>query len=227
MHPATADDRPADIVELSEIDPSIAIDMIYFSSENFVGRPIRGYRANVCLLTGVAAERLRQAQRRLREERPELTLLVRDCYRPRKAVAHFMEWARSPGGLEMKAIFYPDLTKRQIIEQGYVATHSGHSRASTIDLTIGRRTSEGGVASVPMGTRVDFFGEKSQTGYPGITAEERANRRLLMTVLGPEFRNYAKEWWHFTLRNEPYPNTSFDFDVEKPSLPRSVGLDTF
>lgn len=222
-----ADPLPAGVVELSEIDPSIAVDMIYFSPVNFVGRPIDGYRSNGCFLTTAAAESLRTAQRRLRSARPELTLLVRDCYRPRKAVRHFLEWARRPDELEMKEMFYPDLSKRQIIEQGFVAPVSAHSRASTVDLTIGRRDNSGSLESIPMGTRVDFFGERSRVDFPGISGEERANRRLLVDVLGPDFRSYSKEWWHFTLKNEPYPKTYFDFDVEKPSLPRSRALGTF
>jgi len=215
---AFADARPADIVDVRGVEPSIAVDMMYFGVMNFVGRPIRGYRANVCLLTKAAATAIAGAQRRLRaiglRRNQDLVLLVRDCYRPKKSVAHFLEWVARPDQLEMKEFFYPNLTKQQIVDDGYLAPVSGHSRASTVDLTIGRRGEDGKIVTVPMGTRVDFFGVEAHTDYPGITAEEKANRRLLKSVLGSEFRNFSGEWWHYALLKEPYPRTYFDFDVE-------------
>jgi D-alanyl-D-alanine dipeptidase len=217
---AQAEPRPADIVDLHSVDPTILVDMMYFGSVNFVGRRIDGYHADVCFLTNAAAEELRQAQSRLQAYGSKtgynLSLQVRDCYRPKKAVAHFLAWVRRPDQLEMKPLFYPDLTKQEILDQGYVAPISGHSRASTVDLTIARKNSKGDFEPLAMGTRIDFFGEISHTDYPGISVEEKSNRRILKTVLGAKFKNFAGEWWHYTLVGEPYPKTYFDFDVEAP-----------
>ncbi len=215
---AHAEPRPADVVDLQSVDPTILVDMMYFGTLNFVGRQIDGYHANLCLLTNAAAQELRQAQVRLQAYGSKtgqvLSFQVRDCYRPKKAVAHFLAWVRRPDQLEMKPLFYPTLTKQEIIDRGYVAPISGHSRASTIDLTITRKNSIGDFEPLAMGTRVDFFGEQSNTDYPGITAAEKANRGILKTILGSKFSNFAGEWWHYSLVGEPYPKTYFDFDVE-------------
>ncbi len=213
-----ADPRPADIVDVRSIDPSVLVDLMYLSSMNFVGHPIVGYRANVCYLTRAAGEQLRLAQARLRaygkRHGEELSLLLRDCYRPRKSVLYFVDWAKRPDETEMKALFYPDLTKTELIDQDYISQVSGHSRGSTFDLTIARRNAQGAFEAIPMGTRVDFLGPQSWTDYPGIGVAEHANRRLLFDILGPDFRNFSKEWWHYALKGEPYPKTFFDFDVE-------------
>ena len=215
---ARADPRPADIVDLRSVDPTIQAEMMYYGTLNFVGRRIDGYRANICLLTNAAAAELQRAQIRLRalgsKTGQTLSLQVRDCYRPRKAVSHFLAWVRRPDQLEMKALFYPDLTKREILDQGYIAPISGHSRASTVDLTIVRRNSNGVFAPLEMGTRVDFFGARSHTNDLGISPAEKANRSLLRSALGVKFKNFPGKWWHYSLVGEPYPKTYFDFDVE-------------
>jgi D-alanyl-D-alanine dipeptidase len=217
---AQAEPRPADIVDLHSVDPTILVNMMYFGTVNFVGRRIDGYHADLCLLTNSAAQELHLAQSHLQAYGAKtgqvLSLEVRDCYRPKKAVAHFLAWVRRPDQLEMKPLFYPNLTKQEIIDQGYVAPISGHSRASTVDLTIARKNSKGDFEPLAMGTRIDFFGEISHTDYPGITVEEKANRGILKTVLGSRFKNFAGEWWHYSLVGEPYPKTYFDFNVEAP-----------
>lgn len=214
----SADPRPADIVDVRSVDPTILVDLMYLSSMNFVGHPIVGYRSNVCYLTRAAGEKLRIAQTRLRaygrRHGEELSLLMRDCYRPRKSVLFFVDWAKRPDEIEMKELYYPDLTKTELIDQDYISPVSGHSRASTFDLTIARKNSQGAFEAIPMGTRVDFMGPQSWTDYPNIGIVEKSNRRLLGDMLGPEFRNYPHEWWHYALRAEPYPKTFFDFDVD-------------
>jgi len=191
--------------------------MMYYSPSNFVGHRINGYKANVCFLTKAAAEGLKQGQSRLktigRARNETLSLLVRDCYRPKKAVQEFIDWSHN-SDTSTKSKYYPDLSKLQLFTEGYIAPISGHSRASTTDLTIVRLSKTGEQEPLPMGTSVDFLGERSHTDDPGISTEEKKNRQLLKNVLSPEFKNYDKEWWHYTLINEPYPKTLFDFDVE-------------
>ncbi len=222
---AFASERPFDIVDLKQVDSSIAVDMVYFSSGNFIGRPIRGYEANVCYLSQSAAIALKNAQTRLtkyaKDSNQNLTLLVRDCYRPKKAVADFVEWAKSPNETRMKPAFYPNLSKPELIEQNYISPVSGHSRASSVDLTIARINESGALESLPMGSEMDFFGEKSHTDFAGIGLIEKRNRLLLKGVLNPEFKNYGKEWWHYSLIADPYPTTFFDFNVVGPTSPVS------
>jgi D-alanyl-D-alanine dipeptidase len=207
--------RPADIVDLAEIDPTIHVDMMYASSANFIGAPVDGYSANICYLTLNAALGLKNAQRRLQETArgKSLTLVVRDCYRPFKAVSQFVKWASDPKDTKMKSVFYPDLNKSQLIAQNYISPVSGHSRASSIDLTIAEIGAGGEIKLLPMGTPLDFFGERSHTAFSDIPEEQKQNRGLLGAVMEPEFKNYSKEWWHFVLRTEPYPTTFFDFEI--------------
>ena len=216
-------ERPADIVDLAEIDPSIRVDMMYASDANFIGAPVDGYKANICYVTSNAATGLKSAQRRLRETAggKKLTLVVRDCYRPQKAVRQFVTWAADPEDTKMKSVFYPDLSKQQLIEQNYISPVSGHSRASSVDLTIAEIGGDGQVRPLPMGTPLDFFGLRSHTAFPDIPEEQKKNRALLGAVMAPEFKNYSKEWWHFVLKTEPYPTTFFDFDITAKARPVS------
>jgi D-alanyl-D-alanine dipeptidase len=139
-----------------------------------------------------------------------LAVKVYDCYRPVRAVANFVRWARDLNDQAAKAEFYPDVDKRTLFRDGYIATHSGHSRGSTADLTLARND---GMA-LDMGTPFDFFSPKSWTADPTITPAQHANRMLLAAAMSRHgFRGYDKEWWHFTLRYEPYPQTFFDFPV--------------
>jgi D-alanyl-D-alanine dipeptidase len=224
--------RPPDIVDLHAIDPSIQVDLMYAGSVNFMGRPVDGYRANVCWLTKPAALGLLAAQLRLqaRAQAPShtwgtapLSLFVRDCYRPQRAVRQFVAWAADASDTRMKAEFYPDLAKPRLIADGYIAPVSGHSRASTVDLTIARQDATGAWVELPMGTRLDYFGERSHTDFAGIDDEAKASRQLLKEVLSPEFQNFPKEWWHYTLQAEPYPSTLFDFEITEPSPRAAIG----
>jgi D-alanyl-D-alanine dipeptidase len=183
--------------------------MRYAGSHNFVGRPIDGYRAPRCLLTQPAANALAEVARDLASS--GLVIKVFDCYRPVRAVADFVRWARDWRDQAAKAEFYPDVDKRTLFRDGYVASHSGHSRGSTVDMTLARPDG----TEFDMGTRFDFFSPKSWTTASNVTAEQHANRmRLVVAMQRRGFRGYPKEWWHFTLRNEPFPDTYFDVPVQ-------------
>lgn len=212
-----AAERPAGVpkafVEVRTVVPDIVVDIRYFGRENFLGRPVDGYTANKCWLTLPAAEQLAKVQADLRPF--GLSLKVFDAYRPQSAVDHFVRWAEEPDDEGLKKRYYPSVPKRRLIPEGYIADRSGHSRGSTIDLTIveiagdaQRRVGE----ELDMGTPFDFFGVESHTENPNLTAQQRANRLLLKTLMERHgFVNYPKEWWHFTLKNEPFPKTYFNF----------------
>lgn len=198
-----------DFVDVRSLDPSIAADMRYAGGENFVGEPIDGYEAPKCLLSRVAAEALVEVQSILRDD--GFGLLVFDCYRPQRGVDHFVRWAKDTADLRTKAEYYPNVRKSRLFEDGYIASRSGHSRASTVDLTIVRRRPDGSVEALDMGTPFDFFDPRSHTESPDVTSEQQANRlRLRDAMEEGGFRNYSAEWWHYTMRDEPYPDEYFD-----------------
>lgn len=232
--PIASTDRPRDIIELHSIAPDIAQDIRYFSSNNFIGRPIAGYRAAKCLLTRPAAEALKQVQQQLRPF--GYSLKVYDCYRPQQAVDDFVAWAGDLQQQTMKARFYPQIDKQRLFDDGYIAARSGHSRASTVDLTIiplpaaeqpafdpdaplqsceAFQTQRYADNSLDMGTGYDCFSPLSATDYADIGLRSHSNRQLLKTLMEQQgFTNLAQEWWHYTLKDEPYPNTWFDFPVQ-------------
>lgn len=181
----------------------------YFGDHNFVGRRINGYEAPLCLLTREAATALAAVQRDLAAS--GLGLKAFDCYRPARAVAHFVRWARDPGDQARKADFYPEVDKRNLFRDGYIAARSGHSRGSTIDLTL-VRLDDG--RELDMGSPHDFFGTRSWPSDRTISGAAQANRQTLAAAMRRRgFRPYDREWWHFTLRTEPYPDSYFDFPV--------------
>lgn len=201
---------PNGFVYVNEMIPDINVELRYHTNYNFVGQQIDAYNSNCLILTKQAAEALRLVQSELKEKK--LSLKVYDGYRPQQAVNHFMRWARDLNDTINKSIFYPSIKKRSLFKAGYIATRSGHSRGSTIDLTI-MDNSTGKV--LDMGSPYDFFGEASWVNYPNISKKQKENRQLLQKVmLKHGFRNYSKEWWHFTLRWEPFPKTYFDFPIE-------------
>jgi zinc D-Ala-D-Ala dipeptidase len=224
---------PSSFVALEEVDATILQDMRYATPYNFVGRRIDGYREPVCLLTKRAARALRRAQSRLRHK--GYTLKVYDCYRPQRAVDHFARWAGN-GSRTMKREFYPRVAKHRLFDEGYLAHRSGHSRGSTVDLTLVRlpaksqptwtRREFGLVSctaprrrrfpdnSVNMGTSYDCFDPRSHTFSSG--GRVRRNRLLLRRAMERAgFAPYDNEWWHFTLRREPFPDRYFDFPVAR------------
>ncbi|MGJ5750106.1 D-alanyl-D-alanine dipeptidase [Streptomyces puniciscabiei] len=236
---ATTDPKaPKDFVALRTVDPTIIQEMRYFTPHNFVGERIEGYEQPMCILTRPAAEALHKAQLTLL--RKGYTLKVYDCYRPQRAVNHFVRWAEDLGDQSMKGEFYPNVDKTRLFADGYIAEKSGHSRGSTMDLTIVKlparptRPYHPGQPLVPcfapkaerfpdnsvdMGTGFDCFDTLAHTLDPRVQGEQRANRLLLkstMESLG--FVNLAEEWWHYTYKPEPYPDTYFDFPVSSKSL---------
>ena len=201
------ENRPDAFVDAASLAPGLMVEARYASPHNFVGRPIDGYDKPLCYLTRPAAT----AQVVADLEPRGLTLKVFDCYRPARAVAHFVRWARSLRDQSMKAEFYPQVDKSTLFRDGYVATHSGHSRGSTVDLTLAGRADG---RALDMGTPFDFFSPRSWPSDRSVSAAAQANRALLTQVMRRRgFRPYDKEWWHFTLRHEPYPQTYFDFPV--------------
>jgi zinc D-Ala-D-Ala dipeptidase len=206
---AVAQDRPPSFVDAATMVPGLITEMRYAGSHNFVGRPIDGYQAPRCLLTREAATALAGVARSLASQ--NLVIKAFDCYRPTQAVANFVRWARDLGAAAGKAEFYPDVDKRTLFRDGYIASHSGHSRGSTIDLTLAHADGR----ELDMGSPFDFFSPKSWTADPSITPAQHANRMLLASAMHRGgFRGYEKEWWHFTLRDEPFPETYFDFPVK-------------
>jgi len=207
--PADASGRPSTFVDAGTFVPNLVVDMRYAGSHNFVGRPIEGYEAPRCLLTPAAADALAGVARDLAAR--GLVLKVFDCYRPVRAVADFVRWAHDLKDQSAKAEFYPQVDKRTLFRDGYIASRSGHSRGSTVDLTL-MRANDG---ELDMGTPFDFFSPKSWTGDSSVSTEQHANRMLLAAAMQRRgFRGYAKEWWHFTLRNEPFPNSYFNFPIQ-------------
>jgi zinc D-Ala-D-Ala dipeptidase len=207
-HAAFAQERPAAFVDAAAIVPGLVVDMRYAGSHNFVGRPIDGYEAPHCLLTQAAANALADLARDLAPR--GLSVKVFDCYRPTRAVANFVRWARDLNDTATKAEFYPNVDKRDLFSDGYIASHSGHSRGSTLDLTLAQ--ADGG--ELDMGTHFDFFSPKSWPADPSVGAAAHANRMLLAAAMQRRnFRPYDREWWHFTLRHEPFPQAYFDFPV--------------
>ena len=205
----SAASRAATLIDAASVVPHLVTDIRYAGPHNFVGRPINGYHAPHCLLTQPAADALAEVARDLAGR--GLVLKVFDCYRPTRAVADFVRWARDPKDQAAKAEFYPEVDKRTLFRDGYIASRSGHSRGSTVDLTLAR--ADGG--ELDMGTPFDFFGPKSWTAESRVTAEQHGNRMLLATAMQRRgFRGYGKEWWHFTLRHEPFPDTYFDVPVQ-------------
>jgi len=206
---AQADDlRPASFVEATQLVPGLVVELRYAGSHNFVGEPITGYERPACLLTREAANALALVQRDLQSH--GLALKVFDCYRPRRAVAHFVRWALDVADVRGKAEFYPDIDKRNLFALGYIASRSGHSRGSTVDLTLVRTDG----SELDMGTRFDFFSPKSWPSDRSVSREAREHRATLAAAMGRGgFKPYDKEWWHFTLRDEPFADRYFDFPV--------------
>jgi len=190
--------------------PHVKTDLRYYRTYNFVGTRIDGYEASVAIMTEEAADALRAVSEELAPK--GYGLLILDAYRPTKAVDHFIRWAADADDTKMKSAFYPKLDKKNLFKLGYIAKRSGHSRGSTIDLTlVDAKTGK----PVDMGGPYDFFGAVSSHGAKGLTAQQTANRKLLKQAMEKQgFEPYAKEWWHYTLADEPFPDKYFDFDVK-------------
>ncbi len=227
---------PPDFVAVRDVDPTILQDMRYATPHNFTGAPVDGYLAPTCILTRPAAEALARAQQQFVEQ--GYTLKVYDCYRPQRAVNEFVSWAADLADQRMKPEFYPRVDKSVLFDDGYIAERSGHSRGSTLDVTLvalppaatpphlpGQPLVDCAAPqpirfpdnSIDMGTGFDCFDTLANTDDPRITGDQAKNRLLLGEGLERQgFVNYDKEWWHFTFKpagQEPYPDTYFDFPV--------------
>jgi zinc D-Ala-D-Ala dipeptidase len=200
---------PSGFVDAATVVDGLIVDMRYFGDNNFVGETIDGYERPRCLLSAPAASAVADVQHDLAAR--GLGLKALDCYRPQRAVAHFVRWAQAIDEVKRKSEFYPDVDKRDLFKEGYIAERSGHSRGSTLDLTLVQRKDS---TEVDMGSPFDFFGPTSWPSDGTIAPRARQNRALLAEAMSRGgFRPYDKEWWHFTLANEPYPKTYFDFPV--------------
>lgn len=196
-------------VSVGEAIPDALLDIRYYTTYNFLGARIDGYEQPVALLTREAANALRQASDELRTQ--GLRLVIYDAYRPQRSVDHFVRWAEDISDIRMKAVFYPDVDKADLFSQGFIARRSGHSRGSTVDLTL---LDEKSGRLLDMGGPFDFFGELSHPDFTGVTENQHQHRMLLQSVMGKHgFKPLSTEWWHFTLRNEPFPDTYFNFPV--------------
>ena len=202
--------KPDNFVYLLDLEPSIKIELRYFSNNNFIGQPIDGYHRSTIIVSKPTAIALQKVQNAL--EKKGLGLKIFDAYRPQRAVNHFVRWAKVLNDTLMKRSYYPDVPKSELFKRGYIASKSGHSRGSTVDLTLIDLDTGN---ELDMGSPYDFFGVQSHPFYKKITDEQRKNRMLLRRVmLKNGFKPYENEWWHFTLRDEPFPDQYFDFPVK-------------
>ena len=205
---------PSGFVLLADYIPHIVQEIRYYSTYNFIGDRIDGYEEPVALLTIEAARALRSVSSELIVQ--GYRLKVFDAYRPACAVKHFVFWGIEDQDIRMKPYFYPDLEKQELFSRGYIAKQSSHSRGSAVDLTLlDMKTGK----ELDMGSPFDLFSEVSHPDYRGITDEQYANRMTLRRVmLRNGFAPIDCEWWHFALKNEPYPNTYFEFPVSSAYL---------
>lgn len=208
---------PSGFVLLSDYVPQVIQEIRYFSTYNFVGERIDGYEEPCAIITAEAARALKSVSNEVNVL--GYRLKVFDAYRPVAAVRHFVFWALEDDDVRMKPYFYPEIDKTETIQLGYIAKQSSHSRGSTVDLTLlDMKTGK----EVDMGSPFDYFGSRSHPSYRGITDEQYENRMTLQRVMVRNgFVPYECEWWHFTLENEPYPDTYFAFPVSSAYLKRS------
>ena len=210
---ALAESRPGGFVYVEEVIPDVAVELRYRSSDNFVGQPVDGYSSSRCILTREAASALKGVQMDLK--RFGLGIKIFDAYRPQRAVDHFVRWAGDMSDTQMKWKYYPHVDKKDLFKKGYIAMKSSHSRGSTVDLTIVAKGVNGDVLELDMGSGFDFFGPVSWPSDLTVGPAQRAHRMLLRTLMVEHgFVPYDREWWHFTLKNEPFPDRYFDFPIQ-------------
>ena len=200
----------SDFVEVTEVIPDVILEIRYYTTYNFVGARVDGYERPLALMTRQAADSLKAVSDELKAH--GYRLKIWDTYRPQRAVNHFIRWAEDTQDTAMKAIFYPMVDKSLLFEQGYIYARSSHSRGSTVDLTlVEERTGK----ELDMGSPFDWFGEESHPNYRCRLYMQSYNRLLLRDAMVRHgFAGIDSEWWHFTLVNEPYPDTYFDFPIE-------------
>ncbi len=208
-------DDAGGFVCLAQAVPDVIMEIRYYSTYNFVGERIDGYLEPCALLTREAAQALEGAAADAAEQ--GYRLKVYDAYRPQMAVDHFVRWAEDVDDTRMKAYFYPELDKSVLFDQGYIDARSGHSRGSTLDLTLFDMDTG---KEVDMGGTFDYFGQLSHPDYTGeLTDAQIENRNTLRSIMVDNgFKPLDTEWWHFTLVDEPYPDTYFTFPVSEDAV---------
>ena len=226
----SATDDNSNFVNITDVVPDVILEIRYYGTYNFVGSRIDGYEEPTALLTRQAAKALKAVSDDVMKQ--GYRLKIYDAYRPQKGVDHFVRWASNLNATEMKDYFYPDLDKNVLFEQEYIYERSGHTRGSTIDLTLFDMKTE---KELDMGGTFDWFGPESHPDFCGnpetgkytgdnskspkgrsITAQQFANRMILRNaMLRHGFKPLDTEWWHFTLKDEPFPDTYFTFPVKK------------
>jgi D-alanyl-D-alanine dipeptidase len=236
LYPLTDDVRAKGFVYLHEVDPTIRVSLRYQTNENFLGNPVDGYKKCAVIMTKQAAEALKKVQAEVKQD--GYSLVVYDAYRPQEAVNHFMRWSTDIHDQVKKAHYYPRVHKAEVFDLGYVAKRSGHSRGSTVDLTLIKDDEEVHLViakerklldgftitylddgTVDMGSSFDLFDTASHSDNTLIEQRFKIARAYLkMKMEKHGFKNYSEEWWHFTLKNEPYPgdqdSSYFNFPVE-------------
>ncbi|KHL97290.1 peptidase M15 [Paenibacillus sp. IHB B 3415] len=201
---------PGGFVYLDEVIPTAQYEIRYYSENNFTGTRVDGYKAPLAIFSRTAANALKKVSDDL--DGKGYILRIYDAYRPQKAVNHFVRWSQDAADIKMKQQYYPKLDKRNLFKLGFISKKSGHSRGSTIDLTLADKKTG---ALVDMGSPYDFFGEISYYNTTLVNSTQHANRKVLKDAMSKQgFKPYTKEWWHFTLIKEPYPQQYFNFNVE-------------
>lgn len=226
---------PEGFVYVNDIDPTIQISLRYLSDQNFIGEPLRGYKKQVAILSRPAAEALSKVQQELLKE--GYCLVIYDAYRPQKTVDQFVEWSADGQDIKMKNIYYPRINKKDLFALNYIAEKSSHSRGSTVDVSLISITAELKSTeaislekrtlsdkfeivylndnTLDMGSAFDLFDEASHPHSHLVNEQQRENRTYLYEKMHKYgFAAFPTEWWHFTLKNEPFPTTYFDFDIE-------------
>lgn len=207
-------DDSSDFVLINDVVPDAILEIRYYSTYNFIGDRINGYEEPIAILTKEAAAKLKEVSDELVNR--GYRLKIYDAYRPQRAVMHFANWAKDLDDTRMKKYFYPNLNKNVLFAEGYIDYYSGHSRGSTVDLTLFDMNLE---KEVDMGGTFDYFGEESHPDYKGITEKQYNNRMILRdAMVNHGFKPLSTEWWHFTLDDEPYKDTYFTFPVSKNSI---------
>ncbi|CAI8381036.1 MAG: D-alanyl-D-alanine dipeptidase [Flavobacteriaceae bacterium] len=218
-----AQELPENFVLIKDFVPSILVEMRYGTNNNFTGKPIPGYESRQAVITITTASALKKVQKEL--NKLGLGLKIFDAYRPQKAVNYFIKWSNQPNDTVMKNKYYPNLKKETLFDLGYIALKSGHTRGSTVDVTLLYVSGPKKGKEVDMGSVWDLFGVGSGYAYKAISNSQKANRKLLRELMiTHEFLPYDKEWWHFSLNNEPYPDTYFDFIVPQKNLIKRSSL---
>lgn len=201
---------PDDFVDVATVTKSVWVEAKYATTDNFVGSQVDGYFLNKCILHIEAAKALKKVAQELK--RDDLGLKIFDCFRPQRAVDHFVRWAKNIDDVKTKSEFYPSVPKTELFAQGYIAEKSGHSRGATVDLTIYSLTDN---SEMDMGSSYDFFDPISHTINNAISEQQQINRLKLKNMMARYgFKNYSKEWWHFTYQPEPYPDHYFDGEIK-------------